>query len=228
MNKNYQMSSSHKSFASTFLVIALLSSAALTMSCQQPQEYPEKEQLTLQQQQQQFQAWLKTQPPQHVQAYQQLLARHLKHPPSLFELSYNSHPASKDCFYQPFALPPEKLWANIIPPLKLLENLNHAQVITPYHLSSTYRDPAANICIRGAKGSKHLNNTAIDFQLEDSSANNIQMVEQRLCRYWKQYGRSKQMGLGIYGRGRFHIDVQGYRTWGKDYKRVSSACLQSA
>ena len=220
------MSSSHKTVASTFLVIALLSSAALTMSCQQPQEYPEKEQLTLQQQQ--FQAWLKTQPPQHVQAYQQLLARHLKHPPSLFELTYNSHPASKDCLYQPFALPPEKLWANIIPPLKLLENLNHAQVITPYHLSSTYRDPAANICIRGAKGSKHLNNTAIDFQLEDSSANNIQMVEQRLCRYWKQYGRSKQMGLGIYGRGRFHIDVQGYRTWGKDYKRVSSACLQSA
>lgn len=207
--------------------VALALLAASLMACQQDMDTASSKERTKEHDlQQQFQAWLKTQPPQQVQAYQQLLNGHLNKPPSLFELTYNSHPAPKDCLYEPFALPPEKLWANIIPPLKLLEHLSNTQVITPYHVSSTYRDPAANLCIRGAKASKHLSNTAIDFQLEDSSASNMRMVEQRLCRYWKQQGRRQEMGLGIYGRGRFHIDVQGYRTWGKDYKRVSSACVQ--
>ncbi len=202
--------------------------AASLLACQQGDDSASsKERAKEHAVQLQFQAWLKNQPPQQVQAYQQLLSRHLQHPPSLFELTYNSHPAPKDCLYEPFAMPPETLWANIIPPLKLLEDLSRRQVITPYHLSSTYRDPAANICIRGAKASKHLSNTAIDFQLEDSAASNIHVVEQRLCSYWKQYGRNQKMGLGIYGRGRFHIDVQGYRTWGQDYKRASSACVQS-
>ena len=205
--------------------LALLTASQL--ACQQDEDTASsKERAKEHAVQLQFQAWLKTQPTQQIQAYQQLLSTRLEHPPSLFELTYNSHPAPKDCLYQPFALPPEKLWANIIPPLKLLEGLSNTQVITPYHVSSTYRDPTANTCIRGAKASKHLSNTAIDFQLEDSSASNIHMVEQRLCSYWKQQGRHQEMGLGIYGRGRFHIDLQGYRTWGKDYKRASSACVQ--
>lgn len=207
------------------VVVALV--AVSLMACQQSSDSASrKEHVKEHELQLQFQAWLNTQSPQRVNAYQQLLTRHLQQPPTLLELTYNSHPAPKDCLYQSFALPPEKLWENIIPPLKLLESLNRAQIITPYHLSSTYRDPAANTCIRGAKASKHLSNTAIDFQLEDQSASNIQVVEQHLCHYWQQHGRKQKMGLGIYGRGRFHLDVQGYRTWGKDYKRDSSPCLQ--
>lgn len=197
--------------------------AVSLMACQQGSDSASWKERELQLQ---FQVWLNTQSPQRVNAYQQLLTRDLKQPPTLLELTYNSHPAPKDCLYEPFALPPETLWANIIPPLKLLEDLSSRHVITPYHVSSTYRDPAANACIRGAKASKHLSNTAIDFQLEDQSASNIKMVEKQLCSYWQQYGRKQKMGLGIYGRGRFHLDVQGYRTWGKDYKRHSSPCFQ--
>jgi len=47
-----------------------------------------------------------------------------------------------------------------------------------------------------------------------------------MCQFWKKEGKNFKMGLGVYGNNRYHIDTQGYRTWGKDFKSISSPCLQ--
>ena len=49
-----------------------------------------------------------------------------------------------------------------------------------------------------------------------------------LCQFWQTEGKKLKMGLGMYGNNRFHIDTQGYRTWGKDFKSKSSPCLNAS
>jgi hypothetical protein len=183
--------------------------------------------LTLQQHTEQlFQQWLAKQNPRDIQDYQQLLVDQVKQPPSLFELSFNSHPPSKECIYSQFSLPPRIEWQNIIKPLKIIERLQAENLIGEYKVVSLYRDRSANSCIRGAKASKHLDNSAIDIQLIDSSALPSKNIESEMCHFWRKHGASLKMGLGIYGDNKFHIDAKGFRTWGKNYKGDSSPCLR--
>ena len=172
-----------------------------------------------------FQEWIKKQNIKEVQAYQQLLNSQIKQPPSLFELTFNDHPPSKECVYSQFSLPPRSQWQNIIKPLKIIRRLQAEKIITTYQVISLYRDKTVNTCIRGAKGSKHLKNAAIDIQLAKSSIHTNEDIEKIMCGFWHQNGAALNMGLGIYGNNKYHIDAQGFRSWGKNYKSSSSPCI---
>lgn len=172
-----------------------------------------------------FQEWIKKQNIKEVQAYQQLLNSQIKQPPSLFELTFNDHPPSKECVYSQFSLSPRSQWQNIIKPLKIIRRLQAEKIITTYQVISLYRDKTANTCIRGAKGSKHLKNAAIDIQLAKSSIHTNEDIEKIMCGFWHQNGAALNMGLGIYGNNKYHIDAQGFRSWGKNYKSSSSPCI---
>ena len=53
-----------------------------------------------------------------------------------------------------------------------------------------------------------------------------ELLVKNMCQFWKVEGKNFKMGLGVYGNNRYHIDTQGHRTWGKDYKSTSSPCLK--
>lgn len=177
-----------------------------------------------------FEQWLAQQDKQKIQAYQQYLAKHLKHPPSLFELSYNKHVKKQECLQERFSMVPQDKWKNIVAALKLIEKLQQQGLIENYKITSIYRSPSANQCIKAASKSKHLNNYAVDFQVLDKNGNLYASddlhISKQLCQFWKTKGAALKMGLGTYVQHQFHIDVQGYRTWGSSYSRDSSACLE--
>lgn len=176
----------------------------------------------------QFEQWKKTQNPEKLQQYQRYFSSHLKQAPTLYELTFNSHPLNADCAQFRFSLPPQDYWKNLLPTLELIEKLQLNGLFEHYKIVSVYRSREANDCVHGAKGSQHLKNYAVDFQTLDAHkqpyADN-QMIEQQLCHFWRKEGKRHALGLGIYGKQRFHIDTQGYRTWGIGYKSISSPCI---
>ena len=177
-----------------------------------------------------FHLWKKQQSSKTIKKYQQFLAKELKQPPTLFELSYNKHIKDPTCLKYQFALAPQQQWKNLVKPLKLLEDLKQTKIIQNYRIVSVYRGQEANECSHGAKGSKHLHNHAVDFHIFDEKgkyyADNDLHVQKKLCEYWKKYGKKLNLGLGTYTSSRFHIDLQGYRTWGYNFKTNTSACLK--
>lgn len=179
----------------------------------------------------QFEQWKKTQNPDTLQQYQNYFSSHLKQAPTLYELTFNSHPLSADCAQFRFSLPSQDYWKNLLPTLELIEKLQLSGLFEHYKIVSVYRSKEANDCVHGAKGSKHLKNYAVDFQTLDAHKQpyaNTQMIEQQLCHFWRKEGKSYALGLGVYGKQRFHIDTQGYRTWGIGFKSVSSPCITQA
>lgn len=179
--------------------------------------------------QQQFMAWKVKQDPKVLQAYRQHVASYMRHPPSEFELMTNQNDMPTECEWTRFAVPPQKYWQNIIPSLQLVEKLQLNGFFQRYEVTSSFRNPDMNSCVRGASRSKHLYNYAVDFQVQDAD---LKQPEQRaklqksLCEFWKKEGKRYKMGLGIYQDNRFHIDLQGYRTWGSDYSQKTSPCLK--
>ena len=180
----------------------------------------------------QFALW-KSQNHEYAEKYERYLAKNLKNPPNLFDLSINRHlfrPQTKpECFQYRFSIVPESEWKNIIQPFKLMEKLQRQNIIGQYKITSTYRSPKANTCSRGAKASKHLHNYAVDFQLLDKNNQPLKeiniVMQQHICNFWLKHGKSHSMGLGTYQHNKFHIDTNGYRTWGITFKRDSSLCL---
>lgn len=191
---------------------------------------PNQKQSIMQAHLDQFEQWKKTQNPVELEQYQNYFNAHLKQKPTLFELTYNSHPLGGECEKFRFSLPPKSLWKNLLPTLQLIEKLQLNGVYDHYKIVSVYRSQEANSCVKGAQKSKHLKNYAVDFQTLDQNFKpyaDTDLVEQRLCEFWRKEGRQYRLGLGVYGKQRFHIDTQGYRTWGVGYKSVSSPCLKS-
>ena len=177
---------------------------------------------------QQFEVWREKQNPALLQAYHQYVAKHLQHPPSEFELMTNQHFMPAECEWTRFYVPPRKYWKNIIPSLQRIEQLQVDGFFQHYQVTSSFRNPDMNTCVRGASKSKHLYNYAVDFQVLDAHLTTDEQKEKlqkRLCQFWKKEGKRYKMGLGIYQENRFHIDLQGYRTWGSDYSQKSSPCL---
>lgn len=176
-----------------------------------------------------FKQWKAAQDPQLLQEYQAYLAQHLQHPPSLFELTFNAHIQRPECLQYRFALADQSQWKNVVQPLKLIEKLHAEGLIENYKVTSVYRDKQSNACGKGASRSKHLGNYAVDFQVLDANgkpyAQDDLSIQKKLCNYWKAYGHRDGLGLGTYLNHKFHIDVQGFRTWGYTYKRASSACI---
>ena len=207
----------------------------LVLTACQPQKPPKtstEDHIKSVQQQQylaEFEQWKNSQDPEQLKRYQQVFVTQLKQQPSLYELTVNAHPLSTACEQYRFAPPPEKYWTNVLQPLLLIEQLQKAGLYANYKIVSVYRSQAANHCIGGAKASQHLNNYAVDFQTLDESLKpypDDDLMDQKLCNFWHQYGRKPHLGLGLYGKQRFHIDTQGYRTWGLGFKSLSSPCLK--
>ena len=130
----------------------------------------------------------------------------------------------RECKAGEFAVPPRALWPNLLPTLRVIEDLRSAGLVDPHRVASGYRDAALNRCAGGAARSRHVQNNALDFDLPASPANVA-----RLCEYWRSKGPALKLGLGFYTDTKIHLDTSGFRTWGSDHSRRTSLCkLQSA
>ena len=143
-------------------------------------------------------------------------------------LRIDAHYAAR-CDLPVFRLPPEELWPNIVPALRLVRD-----EVTPrigaVEVLSSYRTPELNLCARGASRSNHLEFSALDLVTVERQGG--AEFYQRLCAMQEAAGPRTRMGLGAYydasqpgyAGGRFHIDADGFRSWGRSYTSASSPC----
>ena len=105
--------------------------------------------------------------------------------------------------------PPKHLWKNIVPTLRIVDELR-ASFGKPCRILSSYRSPSYNKTVGGASSSQHLEFTALDISFNGVSP---QRVYDRLLE-WRKAGEFKG-GLGIYPSSGFvHIDTRGHNaTW---------------
>lgn len=117
---------------------------------------------------------------------------------------------------------PIDLYPNIIPTAMVLDILR-SRLAEPIYVNSTYRDPAYNASVGGAKSSLHLQFNAIDFSVKRDSAMTkmaaISSIYNDLTAFDKKgyiypgFGfRQLVMGLGLYLRGSrsfIHLDTRG-------------------
>lgn len=131
------------------------------------------------------------------------------------------------CGYEPYQLPPQELWSNIVPTLRLYNHLK-IQGVLPANteIRSVYRNPDLNDCAGGASGSKHMTGGAMDIWVPEYDDNKwlISSLQNRLCEFWQYQGGMYEFGLGLYPTGAIHLDTQGYRKWGVNYADNSSSC----
>ncbi|MDO5768447.1 MAG: D-Ala-D-Ala carboxypeptidase family metallohydrolase [Psychrobacter sp.] len=133
----------------------------------------------------------------------------------------------EDCGFEPYQLPPQYLWQNMVPTLKLYSALKQQGVLPPStEIRSVYRGSALNQCAGGADASKHLSNGAMDIWIPEYEGNlwRIGALQDSLCEFWLYQGQAYNFGLGLYGTGSVHIDTQGYRKWGSNHSSSSSPC----
>ena len=105
--------------------------------------------------------------------------------------------------------PPKKLWKNLVPTLRVVDELR-ASFGKPCTLLSSYRSPAYNRTVGGVALSQHLQFNALDIVFDGVSA---KRVYERLLQ-WRREGRFVG-GLGYYPSSGFvHIDTRGRNaTW---------------
>lgn len=213
--------------------ISILLTIVLLSSCsQQSEQSNTKDQQAVKPKSklnEQYLEWKAKQDPQLLKEYQQFFSSFLKNPPPLMELVTNRNFVPEHCEIKRFSIPPKKYWNNIKPSMLLLEKLHQNEYFKTYTVTATYRNPELNTCVEGAKKSKHMQNYAVDFHIlnpKETNAEESKKLEQRLCEFWHKEGKPYKMGLGVYGNNRFHIDTQGYRTWGKNYSSSTSPCLK--
>ena len=131
------------------------------------------------------------------------------------------------CGYEPYQLPPEELWANIVSTLRLYSDLK-SQGILPAstEIRSVYRSPSLNACAGGADASKHMTGGAMDIWVPEYQDNvwNVSRLQDSLCQFWQYQGMAHNFGLGLYSTGAIHLDTDGYRKWGFQHSSSSSAC----
>jgi uncharacterized protein YcbK (DUF882 family) len=105
--------------------------------------------------------------------------------------------------------PPKRLWKNIVPTLRIVDELR-ASFGKPCRLLSSYRSPAYNKAVGGAPLSQHLQFTALDIAFDGVSP---QQVYDRLLQ-WRKAGKFTG-GIGLYPSAGFvHLDTRGRNaTW---------------
>lgn len=128
-----------------------------------------------------------------------------------------------------FNIPPEELWPNIIPALRLVQE-SVIPAVGEVEVRSSWRSEELNRCARGANRSKHLQFAALDLVAADGASG--PEFYHTLCSMHRRTGPRSRMGLGAYydparpnnAGGRFHIDGEGFRQWGRKYTAASSPC----
>jgi hypothetical protein len=84
----------------------------------------------------------------------------------------------------------------------------------PFRIKSGYRDPKRNATAGGASDSAHLRHNAVDIGLQDESIENT-------LKFIAIASKNGIGGIGVYGPGSIHIDLEGRRSWGPTHKRAS-------
>jgi uncharacterized protein YcbK (DUF882 family) len=105
--------------------------------------------------------------------------------------------------------PPKRLWGNIVPTLRIVDELRDS-FGKPCRILSSYRSPNYNKTVGGAPLSQHLEFTALDIAIDGIPA---RRVYERLLE-WRKAGKFIG-GLGLYPSSGFvHIDTRGRNaTW---------------
>ena len=178
-----------------------------------------------------YQAWLTRHENQlRTQQYENFLQRqHVYDVVPTYQLLRSARDWER-CGAEPYAVPSSDLWQNLIPTLHVLQKLVQQEVLSDFEVTSVYRDSVLNQCAGGAAQSRHVQNSALDFRIgpeQITTAAQIRMLsisKSRLCDFWREYGASYNLGLGVYASGQIHIDTQGYRTWGPDHTSATSIC----
>lgn len=177
-----------------------------------------------------YQMWLNNSPYRagQVANYQRYLNAQLgaQNVPPLDQLLTTARSWER-CGYEPYQLPPQELWSNIVPTLQLYSHLKN-QGILPFgtEIRSVYRSPDLNDCAGGASSSKHMSAGAMDIWIPEYGDNEwrINNLQDKLCDFWQYQGAGYAFGLGIYSTGAIHLDTQGYRKWGANYSSIGSSC----
>lgn len=117
----------------------------------------------------------------------------------------------QDLELPPFALPPDTMYADIIPTLKVLQN-QIVPLIGPVEIVSAYRSPEYNVPAGGATHSRHLYFDAVDVVPLTQIPERV--LKKRLRQFWYEHGEEYHLGLGLYDYRRFHVDTWRYRNWG--------------
>ena len=215
----------------TLLAMSCVATLMVLNACTRQEESKPKAKKTSMDQQieDQFKFWKEKQDSKLLNEYYQFMSQYLKRPPSLLELTANRNFMPENCYSKRFAVPPKALWKNVVSSLQLVEKLNSDPYFKSYSITAIYRNPELNKCVGGAGKSKHMNNYAVDFYVlnpKEGNEKERELLVKNMCQFWKVEGKNFKMGLGVYGNNRYHIDTQGHRTWGKDYKSTSSPCLK--
>lgn len=138
---------------------------------------------------------------------------------------------ARRCNLGVWRLPPEDLWPNIVPALRLVRDHVEPE-FGEVEVQSSYRSPELNVCAGGAARSRHISFEALDLLLVNRRSD-LEAFYQELCAMQERAGPESRMGLGAYydgsdplynRKGRFHIDAAGYRSWGRSYTRATSMC----
>lgn len=130
-----------------------------------------------------------------------------------------------ECVVEPFTMPPEELWPNVVPALRFIRDYVEPAV-GEVTVASGYRDPAFNTCVEGASQSAHLQYHALDLLPLDRAMTRERLIA-ILCPIHAREGRPRHIGMGIYNARRFHIDARSYRGWGPDFHGGTFPCLRA-
>lgn len=133
------------------------------------------------------------------------------------------------CDSPAFTIPPHETWGSIVPALQLVRD-HVVPSMGEVSVLSSYRTPEINACAHGASGSNHLDFAALD--LATVPRRRGADLYREVCAMQREAGAESRMGLGAYfnpaepeaASGRFHIDAEGFRTWGWDYSSRSNPC----
>lgn len=117
------------------------------------------------------------------------------------------------CGAEPFEIPPQDEWANIVNTLRYVRDYV-VPAVGPVEPVSVFRNATLNRCAGGAPESVHRSMSAIDFVPLQPIGREAMM--RRLCSEHQRQGPRFNAGLGFYAKMRFHVDSWKYRTWGRD------------
>lgn len=125
------------------------------------------------------------------------------------------------CGAQPYELPPVEYWPNIVQSLRFVRDYVVPR-IGPVEAVSAYRDPALNLCAKGAPESAHRYFQAVD--LVPLKPTTREFLIHDLCALHADSGGRYNIGLGFYAYLRFHIDARKFRKWGAGDGPEAAAC----
>lgn len=117
----------------------------------------------------------------------------------------------RECGGPPFEVPPPSHWPDMVRTLAFIRD--HVKpVLGEVEAASGYRNPALNLCARGAPTSAHVDFFAIDL-IPVVPVERPELFR-RLCALHARHGPAYRVGLGFYAFQRFHVDTRGFRRWG--------------